>query len=328
MKKIYTIVALLALSIAANAQRPSTAGVTLQPIPQNNSLIPTDTLSPDADWSQSATLYNSVNGGYVAGVNGYGDLQKAQIFRPGVPVSIEGAIYWFGAKYYGSNSSASVVKMRVYDLDGTGTSSASASDVCPNTATVSDNVSVSSIDTSLNLGSAYIHTFSSFPTATGDFAVGFDLSAVNSADTIGLVSTTDPNSTLEDSWEQWSDGTWHSFLEPNNWGLNIALAIFPIVNTNVGVGELASLNGVALGVTGANPFTTNTMINYELTNNAQNVTITILDEMGRIVKVENMNGQAAGKYNVDINGENMAAGTYFVMLQADDSRIAVKVVKN
>jgi hypothetical protein len=217
--------------------------------------------------------------------------------------------------------------MRIYQLNGTGTSTSSNADPCPNTPYISDNVAIGNVDTSLSLGSAYIHTYSAPTFCAGDFGVGC-LLPTGAGDTIGLVSTTDPNSNTEDSWEQWSDNTWHTFLEPNNWELNIALAIFPIVELNTNVNETPAINGVKLGFNGGNPFTENTQLTYTMANDAQNVVITIVDVKGQIVKTENLNNQAAGTYTYDINGADLAAGTYFLQFQADNARLAVKLVKN
>jgi hypothetical protein len=324
MKKIYSIVAMVAIAFAANAQRQSAVSHTLPAtsVFSNQQVqMVTDTLAPDADWSQQPTLYSSA-GGYVVGVNNYGDLQKVQIFRPGVPVSIEGAIYWFGAKEVGANGN---VAMRVYNLDGTGTSTAGSTTPCPNTTRVSDNVAIGNVDTSLSLASAYVHTFSSSQFLAGDFAVGFSVAGCGAGDTIGLVSTVDPNSNTEDAWEQWSDNSWHTMLEPNNWGLNIAFAIFPLVEIS-GI-ETPYLDGVKLGFSGPNPTADNTVLTYGLQKNAKNVVITILDANGRIVSSETMNNQSAGNYTYNVNSASYAAGTYYVQLQADNSRIAVKMVK-
>jgi len=171
-----------------------------------------------------------------------------------------------------------------------------------------------------------------FPTAvytTQDFAVGFDMTNVNSADTVGFVSSTDLDGQgLDMSWEKWSDGTWHSFLEPGNWQLDIDLAIFPLVEMNTGVNETPFIGGVKLGFAGPNPTTENTVLTYGLQNNAKNVTIRIVDAQGRVVETQSLDNQAAGNYTYNVNSSSFAAGTYFVQLQADNSRIAVKMVKN
>jgi hypothetical protein len=72
MKKIYTIITLLTVALAVNAQRASIAGPPLQPIHNNNSMsvqIVTDTLLADADWTQQPIVYGASGGGFVVGNN-------------------------------------------------------------------------------------------------------------------------------------------------------------------------------------------------------------------------------------------------------------------
>jgi hypothetical protein len=330
MKKIYTISAALVLAFAANAQRAVGTATPMQPIPHSSvsvqSMPVTDTLAPDADWTQQPTLYSSSGGGFVVGNNSYGDLQKTQIYRPGVPVTVIGAIYWFGAKQVGGNGN---VAMRIYHLDGNnGTSTAGTGQVCPNTTYVSDNVAIGNVDTSLSLASAYVHTYSAPQFCAGDFAVGFFLGGLTAGDTIGLVSTADPNANTEDSWEEWSDNSWHTMLEPNNWGLNIALAIFPMVDASSGIDQAGFINDIKVGLAGPNPTMDNTAIAYELRNNVSNVTITVLDAQGRVVSTESNDNVAAGRHTFDFNGSSLAAGTYYVQFNAGAANhVAIPVVK-
>jgi hypothetical protein len=332
MKKFYTLAVFCAVAVAANAQRVAVAGPLLDPAftPSTTvqSVAPTDTITGPADWTQAATLYNSQNGGYVCGVNGYADLQKAQIYSPSFysvnEMIVFGAMYWFGGKTVGANGN---VAMRVYNLDGTGVSTL-GNVACPGTATVSDNVAIGSVDTSLSLANCYIHTFSAPQFMQTDFAVGFSVAGCGAGDTIGLVTTTDGNSGgFEGSWEEWSDNTWHSFLEPNNWGLDLEMAIFPIVEMGTGMGE-SSLNGISVGFTGGNAFTTSTTLNYTLADASEKVTIRIVDAQGRLISEEVRNGQAAGAYTYAIDGTNLAAGVYYVQIQTNGTGVAVPMVKN
>lgn len=332
MKKIYTLAVCCAVAVAVNAQRQAVAGPVLGPVPANStntvqSVSPTDTINSFVDWSVvSPVLYSSQNGGYVVGNNGYDDFQKAQMFSPTIFSQTEmvvfGAIYWFGGKDVGANGN---VAMRIYKLDGTGASTL-GNVACPNTPLVSDNVAIGSVDTSSNLGLAYIHTFSTPQYIIGDFAVGFDVQGLGAGDTIGLVSTTDgEGGGFEGSWEQWNDNNWHTMLEA--WPLDIEFAIFPIVEMGTGIGE-SYINGISAGFTGGNVFTENTTMNYSLQNSAEKVTIRIVDAQGRTVSEEVRENQAAGNYSYDINGSNLAAGVYYAQIQANGTGVAVKMVKN
>ncbi|HTF03746.1 MAG TPA: FlgD immunoglobulin-like domain containing protein [Bacteroidia bacterium] len=330
MKKFYTLAVFCAVAVAANAQRVAVAGPLLDPAypsaTTTQSVAPTDTITGPADWSQQAQLLGSINGGYVVGNNGYLDKQKAQVYSPSFysvnEMIVFGAMYWFGAKEVGANGN---VAMRVYNLDGTGTSTL-GNVSCPGTPTVSDNVAIGSVDTSLSLANCYIHTFSAPQYVQNDFAVGFDFTALGAGDTIGLVHTEDGNSGgFEGSWEQWSDNSWHTMLQA--WPLDIEFAIFPIVEMGTGMGETA-LNGISVGFTGGNAFTTSTTLNYTLADASEKVTIRIVDAQGRLISEEVRSGQAAGSYTYAIDGTNLAAGVYYVQIQTNGTGVAVPMVKN
>lgn len=290
-------------------------------------LTPTDTLWGTFDtWVQPAMI-GSQNGGWVVGNNGYDDKQKAQAYLISNPLNVEGAIYWFGAKDATSGSSTSVVKMRVYQMNGTGTSTAGTSAVAPNTVLLSDDVNISAIDTSGSFSGSYIHTFSTPVWVTSDFAVGFDVTALAGGDTIGLVHSGDGEAGgSELSWEQWSDNSWHTFLEPNNWQLDIDLAIFPIVEMNTSIAEEGFINGVKLYTNQPNPFNGTTVINYELANSTENVSLLVFDAAGRIVRNISMGDKAAGKYQIELSSEGLAAGTYYYTLKAGKSGISRKMI--
>ena len=332
MKKIYTLAVFCAVAVAANAQRSSVMGPVLDPIATPATSVqtvpPTDTITGPADWTQQPTLYGSSNGGYVVGNNGYGDLQKVEVYSPSFysvsEMVVFGAMYWFGAKTVGANGN---VAMRVYNMDGTGLSTL-GNVASPNTAMVSDNVQLSNVDTSFSAAGMYIHSFSVPQYVMGDFGVGFSVAGLGAGDTIGLVSTQDGNSGgWEGSWEQWSDNSWYTFLESTGgWGLDLELGIFPIVEMGTGIGE-AAVNGISLGFTGGNVFTDNTTLNYTLANNSEKVTIRVIDAQGRVISEEVRNGQAAGSYTYAIDGSNMAAGTYYVQIQANGTGVATPMIK-
>jgi hypothetical protein len=337
MKKIYSIVALVAIAFAANAQRQAVPSSQTLIGHNNSSRTATDTL-----WwlNGSATPVdyvsvdqNQVPIGFVCGNDGYGDVGKVEAFaNAGNPVVIDGGIYWFGYKAYTSGSTSSTIAFNIYQMNGTGTNVASApaaTAVAPGTILSTTNVTLAALDTSLSLMNAQIITFPTAIYTANDFAMGFDMTNMNTADTVGFVSSTDGDGNeLDMSWEKWANGSWHSFLEPGNWALDFDLAIFPIVEMNTGVNETPFLGGVKMGFAGPNPTTDNTVLSYGLQNNAKNVTIRIVDAQGRLVSEQNLSNQAAGNYTYAINSSSFAAGTYFVQLQADNSRLAVKMVKN
>jgi hypothetical protein len=330
MKKFYVIVAAMAIGHMGFAQGKQSLAA--KPVANNHTpssaavLTPTDTLWGNLmNWTQPS-LIGSVNGGYVVGNNGYDDKQKAQTFINTTPLNVEGAIYWFGAKEVTSGSSTSAVKMRVYSMNGTGTST-QGNVAAPNTVLKSDNVAITMVDTSSSLATPYIHTFSSPVWVTGDFAVGFDVTALAAGDTIGLVHSADGDAAgSELAWEQWSDNTWHTFYDPNNWDLDIDLAIFPIVEMNTSIEEQGFINGIKLATNQPNPFNGTTVISYELANATENVSFMVFDATGRVVKNISVGDKAAGKYTIELSSEGLAAGTYYYTLKAGKSGISKKMI--
>lgn len=339
MKKIYTLISVLAISVAANAQRPVGTATSVAPHQQSQSMVPTDTITSGLDWnSATPTLYGVAaanGGGSLVGANGYGDKQKVQVYDPQTPVVVYGAIYWFGS--LSATTSTGSVKFRVYSIDGLAISTSTpdptngpADTPCPSTPRVSDDVLLTNIDTS----GYEIYNFSAPQFCAGAFGVGFDVENVNMAagDSLGLVTSANgeisPTATGDYNFEQWSDNSWYSIAAAwtsNSQPLLIDLAIFPIIEQGTGI-ESPMVNGVSLGVSGANPFLNTTTVNYTLQNNATNVDIVILNANGQVVSNEKRGTQAAGSYNYEV-GSNLAAGTYFVMLNADGRHLAVKMVK-
>ena len=326
MKKVYVMLAAAFIGTAAFAQRSSyEVNATLN----GKTVIsedrgPLDTIG-GASWANpnaAPTLYGSSNGGFVAGTNGYGDKQKAQAFINGNgPIYVVGAIYWFGAKTYNSGSNNSKVTYKLYKMDGTGTSAAGPGAAAPGTVIASQDVTMATLDTGLTLSltGTNVWTMSQSYAVASDFAVGFDISNVNSADTVGLVTSTDGDAGgTDEAWEQWSDNTWHSFLDPQNWNLDLDYFILVIVDQNVGVAEY--YNGMKLQNT-PNPTNGATTINYELESNCDDVVLTIYDMTGRVVTTVNEGSQAAGAHRVDFDATEMAAGQYIMSLTADGKNI-------
>lgn len=297
--------------------------------------VPTDTLwgifplgSNVATGTATPTMYSSTGGGFVAGNNGYGDIDKAQAFVVANTYTVEGCIFWFGAKIVTSGNPNSKVVARIYDMDGTGTLSTGPG-TTPNTVVASTNtdILVSAIDTAAPFFGFVNVTFPTPFPAGADYAVGLDLTTLAPGDSVGLVTSTSPQSGMIDqSFDKWSDNTWHSFFESGNWSLDIDMAIFPVINDpNSSVSELGFINGIKLYQNYPNPFSTSSVIAYELESSAKNVTFFINDLDGRQVKKIELGNVSNGKHTLDLSAVEFSSGTYFVLVQADQNRIAKKM---
>lgn len=110
-----------------------------------------------------------------------------------------------------------------------------------------------------------------------------------------------------------------NFLQ--NWGIWVRITL-----DGLGVEEQGN-TGVALSQNTPNPATAgNTLINYGLANNADNVSLEIYDISGQLVQSVNQGQQAAGQHTIDLNTSNLSAGVYFYTLNVDGVKVTKKMV--
>lgn len=178
------------------------------------------------------SLYESPNGGFSFGNNGYSDRSKVQIFLPEHPVELQNVLLQFGSVSFTSNDPTSVVRVNVYLLNGQGiTTVGNVASGAPDSILAFVDIPMSDIV----MGGAF--TIADFSFAELEisswFGVGIDLSRLAAGDTIGLYSTTDGDGMQRQRcWEQEADGTWITVLSQFSWALDVDLAIFPVVESN------------------------------------------------------------------------------------------------
>lgn len=326
MKKLFTLLFVAVIALSASAQR---ANIGTTPVNQPhftadmNSRSITDTLVPqgigDASLACTLSLYNSTGGGYVGGNNGYGDLQKCQMFDPanywvgGVTgnVQVTEVLVWFGGKKQGGNSNVSVKIMDGDETFGPGTVLGTSSPV-----------NMSLVDTGLNI------ILTSFPFTTPVSVASKFFAAVvlpTGADTVGIVSTTSPCSGGAGwSWDQFADLSYLAINDAQNWGLDIDLSVFAVVNHDNGVGVF-NTNEVSINPVSPNPANTDVNLNYALRTNS-NVTISVVDVTGKIVKTHDLGKNNSGVYNQTINVTDLANGIYSIVLNTNTTKAITKLV--
>lgn len=254
------------------------------------------------------TAYGAQGGGYLAGHNSYGDLEKTMKFAAGTG-TISSVLFW--AAHVEGNPS-STIDVMIYD-DNAGE---------PGSVLGTTSITYGSIDTTqagigvIGGAMAYNATanFSSpisLPTGAYYVSVGYTYAA---GDTIGLVSSTDGDfaASITDTWEKWSDGSWHSFGDPNNWGLDIALAIFPVVTPGP-----VSVENIELDVT-TYAFENELFVNS--TENLNNAQVNIVNTMGQTVESFNANG-TTNRFNLS----NLSSGIYLVNISSEGSTKTSKI---
>lgn len=252
----------------------------------------------------SPTLYGSQGGGFVSGNNNYGDLSKMQLFDATYGVSgagtISSVLLWVPAKEDNGGS----MDVKIWE-DNAG---------APGTELGSVTVSLASIDTTVSgiqlIGGMtpynVVATFGSainIP-AGNTFWAGVVL-PTTSGDTVGIASTTDGDFTdaITHTGEYWNDMSFHTFGDPGNWGLDIALAVFPAVNFT-GSGAGIEENDFSMTMY---PNPTNGMLNFNFENNEADI-IVISDMSGKTVETVMVNSAM----NVEADFSHLAGGTYMI----------------
>ncbi len=194
-----------------------------------------DTLNKQYFDSISYTTYSSPGGGFISGNNAYLDKAKAQEFHAGNLCNIYAVIINFGYKTFSSLNDSSYIGINFYDLNNTGRNTLVTNAPCPGNIFFKDSIKVGDIDT-LN-GNMLIYNNPLF--TDSNFAIGIDFDQLNSLDTIALFTNKDGDAGVrEQSWEQDAAGNW--FTLKYNWPLNADYAIFPVVNTSVGLNVLSN----------------------------------------------------------------------------------------
>ncbi|MFN8321711.1 MAG: T9SS type A sorting domain-containing protein [Chitinophagales bacterium] len=317
------------LSIVGSAQRNGSdiQGTACNEFSSDNSRAVSDTIIPWGNITVTPRLYTSQNGGFITGVNGFGDLQFAQIFPTHNALWLTGAMYWFGGKSYTSGDTNSSVIFKVFALDSNNLSNNSGiNKPGPGTLLLQWSVPLADIhaDTSFLLGANYfqlpnpIHLDS----AQG-FVIGFDVSALAAGDTIGIMSTTDGDGTTKDlSIELWKNNSWNSFLDNNNWSLDFDLFIFALTDTIAPDTTVSNARNIAPD-TGFKlfPNPSHNICQIQSTDINEINTISVYNSIGQqIVRITDIDNQTS----VTIPTGDLIPGFYWVIVVDKKQSIAIE----
>ncbi len=282
---------------------------------------------------QNAVIYTSLNGGYVAGHNGWGDTQKAQKFynpSPTQSLKVLGAMYWFAGKKQTSGNNNSFVYAWVSDTTGTGTDSTHGTTSAPGANFITTKrIVIANIDTSLNGAGGFFPVSFDSNYVVGPqkaFFVGLGLDSTAAGDTVGLVMSKDSvglTPVPDLSWEKWNTGQWFSILKA--WKTNSDIAIFPIVEyflpTNLNA--LPTLNGLGF-LPYPNPATNVVNIRYEIPF-AGKVKFEIYNTNGQILKTFDLGQKAQGTHTTSLDISELNQGTYFLGIDLAGKKIFQKL---
>ncbi len=271
------------------------------------------------------TVYAS-NSGFVVGNNDYEDKAKAQYYDLGAGATIDELLFFFGAKVATSGDPNSKIVAKVWNYNGTGGITPNSSNApCPGTVVASTDVNISAVDTvGGNLTSALLG-----PVWVGaQFLVGFDVTTLAAGDSVGLVSTEFGNTSYPDnSWELWSDDTWHSFSDTLGWGDDLDMFIAVVFDQSVaGIGEETALNGMQMSFLNGNVVDEELQLAFSVPSGS-NTYLMMHDATGRELGRRALGTRAAGTHNESIDTSALGAGQYYVTLVANGSPLTKKVTK-
>lgn len=288
MKKLLLSLAVLATGFAVNAQLDTISG----------------------HMSGTPTLYLSGGTGYVTGNNDYGDIGKYQRFDASHGLVATGTmnevLLWVPVK----DDNGGSFEVRIIDFTGGTAGSVLATET----------VTLASVDTSLAgyspLGTSLAYNVSvplTTPisvTSASDILVGVAL-PTTAGDTMALVSNTDGDfaDAGTHTWEQWNDNSWISINDGtnNSWQLDIALAVFPVVDFVAGLTE-EEMNFNAYPNPAAD------VLNF--TSDVDVATVSVISMDGKIVSTQEF-GVNAGSINV----ADLTTGSYIYEVVATDGSV-------
>lgn len=315
---------------------PSTAGVASG----------TDTLGWDEFQQHNIFLYGS-QVGYVFGtsvvadqVQGIPVQQFSYEFAAGHLVNgnynVIGAMALVGAKSQVSASPAAA-KVKLYNL----ADNKAISD--PNSSTpdaIGPNQTLATVSlpwANINIDAqSIVPTFVTFtnPVAvSSDIAIGFDIqdNYASPIDTLALYA--DENGDADGTYTWTKLGL--DLIPQTFWiqsgimlqgGLNVNVALFPIVESTTSIDDDGFLNGMKLGQNSPNPAVGDIIINYELEKAAKNIRLMVYDATGRLAADFNEGERTKGRHSVKLHSGQLSPGTYFYSLRVGDQGMVKKMV--
>jgi PKD repeat protein len=251
-------------------------------------------------------IYITNQNGFVTGNNEYDDRAKANFFQNNQNITITGVLVEF-VYATGGNPNIQIALWNNGGNNGTPGAKLGSHDIPLNTIKNHINnqlLTFAPIDPPVNISSSFYAGFL-LPTTIGD--------------TLVVWSNMDGNTNPGIAWEQWSDLQWYNFNDPNGWGLNLALAIFPIVQISLGTGEDNEDDVLTVFPNPSNGLFT--LYAKSFINESPKLLVFRADGSRVIEKTH----QSEEWFSVDLTKE--PAGIYFIKIETDSKFYLKKLVK-
>ncbi|MFN3951551.1 MAG: T9SS type A sorting domain-containing protein [Thermaurantimonas sp.] len=325
MRKIYVIASVLSFSISAYAQQ-KVAGKAVVKSHLNLSHHFTSAGTENVNDTLSATLLancnvgplllNSTNGGFVAGTNGYGDLEKAQRIATNTIGKIHSVLVAFGGKTI--VGTADEYNTIIYNVNAT--------NGAPSATSIGTSASVSSsnIDTT---GQFTKFSFATPVDYSGPFFASVVVGGGTRNDTIGIFHT-GGNCGGGSAWEKWDTGQWIALNDPQAWGANVDVVFYIFAEVektgNIGLDNefLLTRNSVKVFPNPANDVIT---VSYSLSKNTK-AQFAIYDLTGRAVLTEELAAPYNGLNAKNIRIGHLPVGVYTYTVRTNTESVSGKLV--
>ncbi len=251
-------------------------------------------------------VYVTAENGFVSGNNEYGDRAKANYFQNDQNLYVTGVLVEF-AYATGGNPN---IQAAVWDNGGTNGT--------PGVKLGSQNIQMNTIKNDINNMQLTYFSFNPPVNINSSFYAGFMLPTVT-GDTLVVWSNLDGDTNPGIAWEQWDNLQWYSFAHPDAWVLNVALAIFPIVQNTLGTDENYIAEPINIY---PNPSSDIFNIDSEMFNQ-ETVTVSIYRIDGKLINT--MTYRNNGIITLDMT--QAPSGIYFIKIETGSKSFIRKLVK-
>ncbi|TNE30281.1 MAG: T9SS type A sorting domain-containing protein [Bacteroidetes bacterium] len=310
MKKLYTLIAAVAISGTAMAQEAYLYRTyeSAPAVPTATETITDTLIAPPQCANPDLALYGATTGGYLSGTNGYGDKEKGMLIFPSQAYKIENVYALIAAKEHVVSGN---IHAYIYPVDtAAGTIGAVAGTSAP--------VAVTSIDTA-NLGWTAFN-FTNGPVVSGAFIMTIQVD--NGGDTIGIVTSSVAAACGGGQmFDKLADDSWANTA--TRWGgADVWLWMMADVDNNISTEENILDRQSARAF--PNPANDNINFTYHINGNRE-VIISVMDIQGRVIMTQTEN-QVEGRQFVEMNTSALSAGTYFYSVQSGSDVMSGKFV--
>ncbi|KAF0199979.1 MAG: hypothetical protein FD170_3857 [Bacteroidetes bacterium] len=248
--------------------------------------------------------------GYVTGNNSYKDKVKAEYFSTFETGStITGIIADFAIARSNSNPN---ITFGIWDNTGANGK--------PGTLVASATKPLASIVTDVQNEQITTVTLSEPWSVTGPYYIGVVL-PTTLGDTVALWCRLHVPGYNGTAWDQWEDGTWHAFSDPDNWTNNMltSMLIHPIVCKTIGINELTDPE------TSISPNPATGVINIRTWKSESMISLEVYSVKGAKVYSRSYPGSVTN-YNIDLG--NLPKGVYFIRLSDGKRQHSQKLMLN